>query len=120
MEKEFKIRYTRGTGPGGQRKNKVETCVIIKHLPTGMQEKCEDTRSKERNKNLAMERLVKRIEEQKLQKQAKETNDTRKKLIQDVKTTRTYNYSRNQVIDHRTGKKANLKKVMNGNLDLLK
>lgn len=119
-KKDFKITYTRGTGPGGQHKNKVETCVVIKHLPTGMQEKCEDTRSKERNKNLAMERLVKRIEEQKLQEKAKETNDTRKKLIQDVKTTRTYNYPRNQVIDHRTGKKANLEKVMKGNIDLLK
>ena len=119
-KKEFKITYTRGTGPGGQHKNKVETCVVIKHLPTGMQEKCEDTRSKERNKNLAMERLVKRIEEQKAKEQAKKTNDTRKKQIQDVKTTRTYNYPRNQVTDHRTGKKANLEKVMKGNLDLLK
>lgn len=67
-----------------------------------------------------MDKLLKRIAEQKLQAQAKETNDTRKKLIKDVKTTRTYNYPRNQVTDHRTGKKANLEKVMKGNLDLLK
>lgn len=117
---EFKVVTTTGSGPGGQHKNRVQTAVSITHLPTGMQEKCEETRSQHKNKNLAMERLVKRIEEQKLQEQAKETNDTRKKQIQDVKTTRTYNYPRNQVIDHRTGKKANLEKVMKGNLDLLK
>jgi len=118
-KKEFKIIYTRGTGPGGQHKNKVETCVVIKHIPTGMQEKCEDTRSKERNKNLAMERLVKRIEEQKAKEKAKETNDSRKEQITG-KAVRTYNYPRNQVTDHKTGKKANLDKVMKGNLDLLK
>lgn len=119
-KKDFKITYTRGTGPGGQHKNKVETCVVIKHIPTGMQEKCEDTRSKERNKNLAMERLLKRIEKQKELEAHEKQNDSRKEQIVNKKATRTYNYPRNQVTDHRTGKKANLEKVMKGNLDLLK
>ena len=117
---EFKIVTATDSGPGGQHKNRVQTAVTITHIPTGLQEKCEETRSQHRNKNLAMERLMKRIEEQKAKEKAKETNDNRKKQIQNTSTTRTYNYPRNQVIDHRTGKKANLEKVMKGNLDLLK
>lgn len=119
MKSDFKIRYTRGTGPGGQHKNKTDSCVIITHIPTGMQERCEDSRSQGRNKTLAMERLEKRIKEKKLLDQNEKRNELRKSLIQNNKTIRTYNYPRNEVIDHRTGKRANLKKVMDGDLDLI-
>jgi protein subunit release factor B len=43
-KKDLKISYTRGSGPGGQHKNKVETCVTVTHLPTGLSERCQDTR----------------------------------------------------------------------------
>lgn len=119
-KKDFKIIYTKGTGPGGQHKNKTETCVVITHLPTGMQEKCEDTRSKNRNEKIAMDRLLKKIEEAKeLEKQEKQ-NKFRKEQINDNKPIRTYNFKRNEVVDHRTGKRANLEKVLNGDIDLLK
>ncbi|GAG81670.1 unnamed protein product, partial [marine sediment metagenome] len=51
-DKDFKITCTRGSGPGGQHRNKVESCVIVKHIPTGLQEKCEDTPNQNRNKNI--------------------------------------------------------------------
>ena len=85
-----------------------------------MQEKCEDTRSRARNEKVAMERLQARLEEQKQKQQEEIKNQLRKEQIQDKKAIRTYNYPRNEVVDHRTGKRANLKKVMDGNLDLLK
>ncbi len=116
---EFKIITTTGSGPGGQHKNRVQTAVLITHIPTGLQEKCEDTRSQHRNKELAMERLLKRIAELKEHEAHEKQNDVRKKQISG-KAIRTYNYPRNQVVDHRTGKKANLDKVMKGDLDLLK
>ena len=117
---EFKIITTTGSGPGGQHKNRVQTAVLITHIPTGLQEKCEDTRSQHRNKELAMERLLKRIAEQKELEAHEKRNDNRKEQIVNKKAIRTYNYPRNQVVDHRTGKKANLDKVMKGDLDLLK
>lgn len=120
VKSEFKITYTKGTGPGGQHKNKTETCVVITHIPTGMQEKCEDTRSKIRNEKIAMERLLRRIEDEKKKLLDEKKNEHRKEQIKDKKTLRTYNYQRNEVVDHRTGKRANLKRVMDGNLDLLK
>jgi len=119
-KKEFKITYTRGTGPGGQHKNKVETCVVITHVPSGMKEKCEDTRSRDRNEKLAMARLLRRIEDEKKKLLDEKKNDQRKELIKNKGNLRTYNYPRNEVVDHRTGKRANLKKVMDGDLDLLK
>jgi len=118
--KDFNIITTTGTGPGGQHKNRVHTAVIITHLPTGLQEKCEDTRSQSRNKEIAMERLLTKIEKLKEQEKHKKINDLRKNQIDGTKPIRTYNYPRSEVKDHRTGKKANLDKVMKGNLDLLK
>lgn len=110
---DFKIITTTGSGPGGQHKNRVQTAVVITHIPTGLQEKCEDTRSQHRNKEIAMDRLLKGIAELKEAKKHEKQNDSRKEQISG-KAVRTYNYPRNQVTDHRTGKKANLDKIMNG------
>lgn len=120
-KKDFKITYTRGSGPGGQHRNKVETCVVITHLPTGIQERCDDTRSRGQNEKLAMERITSKLQRIEDSKKHEEQNDLRNELIGgNKKPIRTYNYPRNEVIDHRTGKRANLQKVMNGNIDLLK
>ena len=118
--KEFKVTYKRGSGPGGQHKNKVETCVVIVHGPTGMQEMCQDTRSRAQNEKLAMSRLTARIMQRRSEDRLLERNNLRKHQIYPQTVARSYNYPRNEVKDHRTGKKADLKKVMNGNLDLLK
>ena len=120
MKKDFKIRYTRGSGPGGQHKNKVETCVVITHVPTGLREKCEDTRSRARNEKIAMGRLLKRIKELEEEAGKKARSNQRKAQIQGKRTLRTYNYARNEVIDHSTDKRANLRRVLDGEIDLLK
>ena len=116
--KDLKIIYTRGSGPGGQHKNKVETCVVVTHVPTGLQERCQDTRSRERNLNLAKERLARKIQLQEDQKLQEQKNDRRKELIQTQQVVRTYNYTRNEVYDHRTKTKHDLKKFMKGESDL--
>lgn len=118
-KKDLKIEYTRGTGAGGQHKNKVETCVTITHIPTGMSERCQDTRYKKRNYEIALDRLTKKIEAKlKLEKHNK-LNEERVKTIESKGVIRTYNFQRNQVKDHRTGKTADLKKFLDGNLNLL-
>jgi len=118
-DKDFKIVSTCGTGPGGQHRNRHYTAITVTHIPTGLKEKCEDSRSALKNKNLAMERLIKKIEDKKISENHEKQNDFRKELLENNKTIRTYNYPRNQVIDHRTGKRANLKKFLNGDLNLL-
>jgi len=115
----YNVEYTRGTGAGGQHKNKVETCVVITHIATGLQEKCEDQRSRAQNEKIAFERLTKRLKQIVIERKLEELNDKRREAIKSNGTIRTYNFQRNTVKDHRTGKTANLKKVLDGNLDLI-
>ena len=118
-KKKYKVEFTKGTGAGGQHRNKVETCAVVTHIATGLKEKCEDTRYKNKNLETAYKRLVNRIVEIQKQKLHNEKNDESNKAIETNGVIRTYNYQRNEVKDHRTGAKANLTKVLNGELDLL-
>ncbi len=64
----IKIEYYRSRGPGGQRKNKKETAVRIRHIPTGITVIATESRSQVRNRQLALERLRERLERRKKKK----------------------------------------------------
>lgn len=51
------IKRTRGSGPGGQHRNKVETAIVITHLPTGVTAQASEKRSQNQNREIAIERL---------------------------------------------------------------
>jgi protein subunit release factor B len=51
----------KSSGPGGQRKNKTETAVRLKHLPSGITVIATEHRSQARNRELAFERLRERL-----------------------------------------------------------
>lgn len=55
--------FLKGTGPGGQKINKTSSAVQLKHLPTGIVVKCQDTRSREQNRRTARRLLGERLEE---------------------------------------------------------
>lgn len=50
-------RRTRGSGPGGQHRNKVETAVEVIHLATGVCGRASERRSLQQNRDLAIQRL---------------------------------------------------------------
>ena len=117
-DKDLNIQVTRGSGPGGQHKNKVETCVIITHMPTGLKERCQDTRSKHQNIEIAKERLAKKIIETENKELQEIKNKKRIELIQTQQVIRTYNYQRSEVVDHRSKTRHDLKKFMKGEIEL--
>jgi peptide chain release factor len=57
-EADFVENFIRSGGKGGQNVNKVETCVFLKHIPTGLEVKCQEERSQALNRFLARRLLV--------------------------------------------------------------
>lgn len=55
--KQCDLRRTRRSGPGGQRRNKVETAVVLCHRPTGVQAEAAEGRSPRINERVALSRL---------------------------------------------------------------
>jgi peptide chain release factor len=61
-EEDLIERFIRSGGHGGQNVNKVSTCVYLKHLPTGIEVKCQQERSQALNRFFARRILVEKIE----------------------------------------------------------
>lgn len=51
------VTRTRRRGPGGQHRNKVETAVVVRHLPTGTVGQASERRSQAENLQVALFRL---------------------------------------------------------------
>lgn len=60
-DKNLVISYYKASGPGGQKKNKTESAVRIKHLPTGIIVTATESRSQLENRERAMQRLQQRL-----------------------------------------------------------
>ena len=61
LKEQVVIETYRSSGPGGQRKNKTETAVRLKHLPSGITVTATEYRYQTQNRRLAFERLRDRL-----------------------------------------------------------
>ncbi len=61
-EKDLEERFVHASGRGGQHVNKSSSCVYIKHLPTGIEVKCMESRSQSLNRFLARRLLLEKLE----------------------------------------------------------
>ena len=57
LARECEITAFRSSGPGGQKKNKTESSVRVKHLPTGIVRLSTASRSQYQNRARALERV---------------------------------------------------------------
>lgn len=112
--RDFKVDTYKGSGPGGQHRNKVETAVKITHLTTGINASATKSKSQARNKKDAFHRLAHKL----IKYYTMEEFDIRKTEL-NLERIRTYNEQRGTVKNHRTGVVADYKSVLNGNIDLI-
>jgi peptide chain release factor 1 len=114
------IRYSRGTGPGGQHKNKTESCVELTHVPTGITVR-EDGRKRHQNEKIAFKELNRRVNKRADDFNAAIRKQRREHAIRNETRVRTYNFTSGVVTDHRSNKTASIKSVLvKGQIDKLR
>lgn len=118
-KRDIKIETMRGQGPGGQHRNKTDSCVRATHVPTGVQVKV-DGRNQHANRRKAIRELEKAVERAAADDRARRRKAERDRKVREEGYVRTYNEPRDEVTDHRTKAKARFKEVVKkGNLDAL-
>ncbi|MGM0567960.1 MAG: peptide chain release factor family protein [Elusimicrobiota bacterium] len=96
-EKDIKEKFLKSSKKGGTKSDKTANSVYLKHLPTGTEVKCSQSRSRSLNRFLARRRLVSKIEDmikgRKSEKQ-KKNRKNKKAETQKVKKGQRKNFTK--------------------------
>lgn len=77
-EEDLIEKFILGSGSGGQKINKTSSCVYLKHLPTGIEVKCQKDRSRSLNRLFARRELCEKLEERLFQEKSKKQKEMEK------------------------------------------
>ena len=96
LEADITEKFIIGRGKGGQKLHKTASAVYLKHSPTNLEIKCQESRSREDNRYFARKRLYEKLQEllsdektntqkkiEKLQRQKKRRSRRAKKKMLD-------------------------------------
>lgn len=108
-ERDITEKFILGSGSGGQKVNKTASCVYLKHEPTGIEVKCQESRSQEDNRFAARRRLCDKYQEQILQEKTKRQQEIDKVRRQKKRRSRK---AKQKILDakHKRSKTKTLRK----------
>ncbi len=115
-EQDVEITTTRGSGPGGQNRNKVESCVVVTHKASGLTVRI-DMKSQQQGRVMALKILsAKLLEAQTQASHEARSKDRRQQVGSGMRAdkVRTYRTQDDRVTDHRTNQTWSLKKWVRG------
>ena len=108
------------SGAGGQSVNTTKSAVRVTHIPTGIVATCQDGKSQNKNKDLAMAVLRARVYDKFQQEEQAKYDGERKSKVgtgDRSERIRTYNFPQSRITDHRIGLTLHrLETVMNGDM----
>ena len=99
-EDDLEESFVTSGGKGGQNVNKVATCVVLVHRPSGIHVKCQRERTQGANRLIARALLADKIEEQRLGKQSARQQEAEK--VRRQKRRRSRRSKQRMLADKRT------------------
>ena len=115
-EADLEERFIRSSGPGGQRTNKVSTCVVLRHRPSGLEVRCQRERIQPLNRFLARRLLLDRLEAQRFGRLSEEAQRISKIRRQKRRRTRRAKEKMLDAKHHHAQVKANRQRLEGSDL----
>lgn len=122
LDRDLEVQATRGSGAGGQARNKVSSAVIVKHRPSGLTVRVETERSQFQNLSTAKELLRARLYEMQETAAVEGRNMARKTQVgagQRGDKRRSVAIQRDQVVDHVLNVRTSAERYLKGDLSAI-
>ena len=120
--RDLEVSTYRGSGPGGQHRNKTDSGVRIVHKPTGIVVASEQERSQHLNREIAMTSLKTKLLNNQIESELRKRSKDRQKQVGSGMRgdkRRTIRMQDDSVVDHVSGKRMKASKYLRGHLEEL-